>query len=399
MKKILTILVIIVVFAAGLYLAYSFGKRSGEQPEVQEVATQAASAVAPETTPTPSEPEEPQAIPVKVAPVEQRDIKVEQTFYGTAVPYAETNVQGKYGGKIVYLKGKEGDDAKKGELVVRFDDSDTQLQLNQAEANKNSALERVKQAESDFETVKADVERQESLFKDGIVPQKTVDDAKNRLQSAEATLNSAGEGVKQADSQIDLLNNTLKDLRIAAPISGVINEKRYNVNEIYRAGDVIYHLIDIDQVYIEIEVPETYIGQVKEKMEVLVFFDSLAEREFPGTIERIAPKGDPQSRSFLAKAVLKNPERIIKPGMFSRVNVTVKNLPQTLVLDRKALVQEDENFYVIKVVEGQTQKIAVTVSHRDEISAAVVSEALQPGDQIVIDKAGQLKPGDRVDTQ
>ena len=397
MKKTLGIIVlVIIVFAAGLYLAYSFGKKSVEQPSGQDVAVQPT----PESKSTPLQaaatPEEPQAIPVRVAAVEQKEIAVTQTFYGTSVPYDEANVQGKYGGKIVSLKGEEGDDVKKGEVVVRFDDSDTQLQLQQATASKNSALERVNQAQSDFDTIQEDVNRQENLFKEGIVPQKTVDDARNRLQSAQAALNTALEGVKQAESQIDLLNNTLKDLKIAAPISGVIDEKHYNLNEIYRAGDILYHIIDIDRVYVEVEVPETYISQVKEKMEVAVIFDSLVEQEFTGTIERIAPKGDPQSRSFLAKAVVKNAERTIKPGMFARVNVTVKSLPEALVIDRKALLQEGDRFSVFNVVDDQVHKVPVIVKHRDEVSVAVESEGLQSGDHVVVEGVTQLKPDDRV---
>jgi RND family efflux transporter MFP subunit len=392
MKKLLLFVVAAIVFAAGLYGAYQFGKQSGEQPqaEPQQAIEQA------DPTPTP-EVVEPQAVPVRVAVIEQRDITQTQTFYGTAIPYQETNVQGKYGGKIVFLKANEGDDVKKGQTVVRFDDSDTQLQLQQATATKNSALERVKQAESDFETIQADLERQEELFKEGIVPQKTVDDYRNRVQAAQSALNTAREGVNQAESQIDLLNNTLKDLQITAPISGVVDEKRYSVNEIYRAGDVLYHILDIDRVYIEVEVPETYISLIKETLEVSVFFDSLPEQTFSGTIERIAPKGDPQSRSFLAKAVAENRERLIKPGMFARIQIVVKDLPQALVVDRKALVEENGNQHVVKIVDGTAQKIAVSVVHSDETSVALEGEDIQAGDSVVVDKAAQLQSGDRVE--
>ena len=399
-KKILIVVVILLVFAGGLYLVYSFGKKSAEEAVMQETTGQLAKNETSESIPTPSqrveETQAEQEILVKVAEVEQRDISLFQTFYGTAVPYAEANVQGKYGGKIVFLKGKEGDDVKKGEIIVRFDDSDTQLQLQQAIANKNSALEQVNQAQSNFETIQADVERQEKLFKDGIVPQKTVDDARNGLQSAQATLNSARESVKQAEAQIDLLENTLNDFKIAAPISGVIDEKHYNLNEVYRAGEILYHIIDIDKVYLEVEIPETYISQIKEKMDVQVFFDSLEDQEFAGIIDRIIPKGDPQSRNFLAKAIVENPERQIKPSMFSRINVRTKSIPGALIIDNKALIEEGGNFYVFKVVDNQVKKVAVEIKHREDISVAVASDELQPGNQVVVEGTNKLKTDVRI---
>lgn len=393
MKKILVIAVGVIVFAAAIGGAYWFGTQSGQRPSAPPPEAQAGPP--PEAQAGP--PAEPKTITVRAEAVEQRDVSLAQTFYGTAVPYDETNVQGKYGGKIVFLQADEGDDVRRGEVVVRFDDSDTQLQLQQAQANKNSAVERVKQAESEFETVQADLERQEELFKEGIVPEKNVDDARNRLQAAQSALNTAREGVNQAQSQIDLLNNTLNDLQIAAPISGVVDEKRYSVNEIYRAGDVIYRLIDINRVHIEVEVPETYISLVKENMEVAVFFDSLNDREFSGSIERIAPKGDPQSRSFLALAVVGNEERAIKPGMFARIQVPVNDFPQALVVDVKAVVEADGSPYVVKIVDGAAEPIAVTVRHRDETSVIIESEGIQAGDSVVVDKAAQLEAGDRVE--
>ncbi len=399
-KKIFISILIVIVLAGGFYLAYSFGKKSAENTLMEEAAEQAAGQKTPERVLSSSQNVEEtaadQGVPVKVATIEQRDIHVAQTFYGTAVPYAEANVQGKYGGKIVFLKGREGDDVKKGEIVVNFDDSDAQLQVQQALANKNSALEQVNLTQSNFNTVRSDFERQEELFKDGIVSQKTVDDARNRLQTAQAALNSAHETVKQSDSQVDLLNNTLNDFKIAAPISGVIDEKRYNLNEVYRAGDVLFHIVDINTVYVEMEVPETYISQIKEQMNAEVFFDPLEEQTFSGVIDRILPKGDPQSRNFLAKVVVENPERAIKAGMFSRVNVMIKSLPGALVIHENALVQEGEKYYVFKVVESRVKKVAVEVTHRDETTAAVVSDELQADEQVVVEGVDRLKPDDLI---
>lgn len=399
-KKILVSVLVIIVFAGGLYLAYSLGKKAAEQPTGEDTPEQTTVTSTTErvTLPSPSS-EEIQAAqgkPVKVAPVEQRDINITQTFYGTVIPYAEANVQGKYGGKIVFLKGKEGESVEKGDIIVRFDGSDTQLELQRAIAAKNAAIEQVNQAQSNFETIQADVERQKKLFEDGIVPRKTVDDANNQLKTAEATLNSARESVKQAEAQIDLLENTLSDFKIGAPISGVIDLKQYNLHEVYRAGDVIYRIVDIDRVYINVEVPESYISQIREKMNVEVIVDSLDDQIFTGAIDLIVPTGEAQSRTFVAKALVKNPKRNVKPGMFSRVTVSVENIPGALTVDPNALIKEGENYYVFKVVETQVKKIAVDVQYREETMVAVASDQLQPDDQVVVEGIDQLQPDDLV---
>jgi membrane fusion protein (multidrug efflux system) len=143
-------------------------------------------------------------------------------------------------------------------------------------------------------------------------------------------------------------------------------------------------------------VPESYISQIQENMQVQVFFDSLQDREFGGVIERIIPRGDPQSRNFLAKTVVKNPDQKIKPGMFSRVSVEIQRIPEALVLDKKALVKENENSYVFKVVDNQVQKISVTVKYDEGTTLAVTSDELQAGDQVVIEGTHLLKSDVRV---
>ena len=245
-----------------------------------------------------------------------------QVFYGTAVPYAEANVQSKQGGTITLLKGKEGDAVTRGAVIVRFDDRDTQLELQQAIASKNSALQQVNQAQSNFQTIQADLKRYQQLFKDGFVSKQQVDSLQNQLASATSTLNSAKESVTQKDVQVKMIENTLKDFLVKAPISGVIDLKNYNLSEVYQGGGVIYHLIDIEQVYVEVEIPETYLKKVHEGITVSVVFDAVGEQPFGGILETILPSGTADNRSFTAKVLVQNPELSIKPGMFARIEMS-----------------------------------------------------------------------------
>jgi RND family efflux transporter MFP subunit len=389
----------ILVLGLGGSLGYSFGKKSMEksfQPQTTEHAATQGDIQSDQSLQAPQTSQEGQGIPVKVAPVKQEDIHITQTFYGTAVPYAEANVQGKHGGEIVLLKGKEGDFVNKGDVIVEFDDSDLQLEIQQMVTVKNTALQNVNQAQSNFETIRTNATRYEELLKEGFVPKQQVDEVNNQLQSAQAALNTSLEAVKQTEAQIRLLQNKLQDLRITAPIGGIIDEKHYNLHEIYSAGEIIFHLIDIDRVYIEVEIPESYISQIQENMTLQVFFDSLQDQEFSGNIERIVPKGDRQNRNFLAKALVKNPNHVVKPGMFSRVNIEIENIPDALVIPKKLWSREGENYYVFKVVDLTVQKIPVVVRYDEGASTAIFSDDLQAEDQVVIEGTHLLKPDARV---
>ncbi len=275
--------------------------------------------MSPESSDNTQKQPKPQPEPVQATP----SPSVGQTFYGTVVPYNEANIQSKQGGTITMLKAKEGEAIKKGEVLVRFDDSNVRLELERAESSKNSALQQVQQAESNFNTVQTNVERTQRLYDDGLVSKQELDSITNQLESARASLNSVKESVSQAETQISITKNTLKDFQVTASISGIIDAKNYNLGEVYQGGGVIYHVINIDQVYVEVEVPETYLSKIKEKMKVTVTFDALGEQKFSGLVEMILPSGTADNRNFTAKVLVPNSDHAIKSGMFARIELAL----------------------------------------------------------------------------
>ncbi len=384
-KRDLSVVAIVLLLGIGAFTGYSLfasEQNSVKQPEQQAQSIEDIQAA--------------EGKPVRVSQVTQQDITITQTFYGSITPYAEANVQCKFGGTIVMLKGKEGDSVTAGEPVVQFDKKDIELQLQQAQASKNAASEAVNQAESNFATVKKTAERNQELFKGGFIARQSLDEIQNQVQLAQATVASAKEQVKTAEAQIQLLRNSMKDLTMTAPIDGIIDEKHFNVNEIPASGDVIYHVVDIRQVYVDIEVPETHISQIRENMPIDVVIDSLNGQQFSGVVERIIPTGNAANRNFTAKVLVQNADLSIKPGMFARANAKVESFPNALMLDKKALLKELEQYYVFKVTDGQAQKVAVNVKFRDENSVGVLSDELTQADQVVIEGARMLAQNDRV---
>ncbi len=337
-----------------------------------------------------------QGKPVKVAAVMQKAITISKTFYGTMAPYAEAKVQGKYGGKLVLLKAKEGDPVTAGETIVRFDESDARLQLQQAIAAKNAAIQGKVQAESTLQLAQTDLHRYQQLLKDGFVSKQTIDSLRNQVQLAQATLQSAREKITTAEAQIRLLENTLKDLKIAAPISGVVDEKYFNLNEIAKANAEIYHIVDLDRLYAEVEIPELYISRIDEQMDVEINVDSLKGQTFSGTVDRIVPTGNPQSRQFTAKVLVVNPEHAIKPGMFARVSIGLEQIPDAFVLNTKAIVKDENQYHVFKVVGDHVEKVVISIIQQGREQSSVLSDRLIPQDRVVIEGARLLQDNDHI---
>ena len=395
MKKKLVITVIVISFLAMEgYVAYSVGRNNQSELLSQNNSQPIEQQASAQQNQTALKAEE--GVPVKTVRIAAQDIFSTHSFYGSAAPYAEANVQGEYSGKIIALLLKEGDAVKKGSVVVRFDDNDVRLQLAQAQSGKETALQQVNQAQSNLRTVQTDVERQKKLFREGIISKKMFDDAQNQFQSAESGLNSAHEKVKQAEAQLALLENTLKDFTIHAPLNGIVDEKRYNSSEVYQAGDILYHIVDLHKVYIEIEVPERYISQITNGMEVDVTFDSLEGQRFPARITHILPRSDEQNRNFLVKALVENPEGRIKPGMFARVDASLQKFSEAFVVDPKAIIKDSGRYYIFKAVDMNAEKVAVEVKQHEEGSVAIVSEDLRSDDRIVVEGAEQLRANARL---
>jgi RND family efflux transporter MFP subunit len=244
-------------------------------------------------------------------------------FYGTTAPSAEVNVQSQQGGTLIVLNGEEGDFVQKGALLAQFDDSEQQLNLDNARSSRNTALQQVQQAESNLKSTQTNLKRNRQLFKDGLISQQQIDDLENTVESARTSLNNAQESVRQANTQISLLENELKNFSVHAPISGIIDQKNYNLQEIYGGNGVLYHIVNIDEVYVNVDVPETYIKRICEGMEVSVTFNALGDQIFPGILETVLPSGSTTNRTFTAKVRVKSPDQAIKPGMFAAVEMVL----------------------------------------------------------------------------
>jgi membrane fusion protein (multidrug efflux system) len=271
-------------------------------------------------------------------------------------------------GRIVSINFNEGQDVKAGDVLVELDRSVEEAEL--AEAQAQLAL-----AESEYR-------RQQTLRTRNAVSQAALDQAKAALDTGTAA--------------IALAKAKLSKRSLLAPFDARTGLRKVSPGEFVDAGTALVNLEDIDPLKLDFRVPERFLPVVQLGQKIDVAVDAFPGREFEGEVAAIDPQIDEAGRSLVIRAVVKNDDLTLRPGLFARVTLTLETRQDAIWVDEAAIVPMGNQVTVFKVVEGPDGKTAaktqlVKLGMRQPGMVEVV-EGLAPGDRVVT--AGVLKIGD-----
>lgn len=276
----------------------------------------------------------------------------------------EVRVSSLVGGRIAEVLVREGDRVSTGDLLLRFDPADIDLQADQARAGLKAAeaqlamaragarwedikaaKELVNQASAAEASATADLERVKALNSQGAATDKQRDDAQTRHDLAAAQkgqakaqyskaaggarpeeLEMAEAGVEQARAAVNLAEKKLADCQVLAPLDGVVVHRLVEPGEIGGPGGTLFVIQDHSVVRLTVFIPETDLGRVTLGDPVAVSIDSHPDRTFPGRVARIRDEAEftpknVQTKDERVKLVfgieveLDNPDGILKPGL------------------------------------------------------------------------------------
>lgn len=246
------------------------------------------------------------------------------------VEATEVQVASEVGGRILELRVAEGDRVKRGDLVARLDTRDTALQIQRARADRavavaqlrlleaGSRVEDIRQAQAQVDAAEADVtaidadlkaaqldlDRFEALLNANAGSQKQRDDARARVEVARERQRGAKERVRAArevlarlergtrpeeietararvaaaDAQVAILDKSLVDAQVVAPVSGVVTQKLVDEGEIIPRGTPLVIVTDLDNAWANLFVPEPMVPRVKLGQPAMVLTDAGGQR-------------------------------------------------------------------------------------------------------------------------
>ncbi len=350
-----------VMVALGLIATAVGGYWLGQQrgmPTVGPSATGAAPAAAGKGPGGPSA--SPASTVVEAVRVATEPMPQSITAVGSLRSDESITVRPEVAGRISAILFQEGQRVAKGSTLVKLDPA-----INAAE---------VQQARANLTLAKSKFERAVDLSKSNFISGQARDEAENNLRVAEAAL--------------QLTEAKLAKTEIKAPFSGIIGLRVVSVGDYVKEGADIVNLESIDPLKVDFRVPETYLRQVQVGQALQVSLDALPGKTFEGKVFAVNPLVDAAGRAIVIRAIVRNADTSLRPGMFARVRLITRDDKDALVVPEQSIVPLGDEQFVFRVVDGKAARVKVDVGQRRDGKVEVV-RGLAAGDVVVT--SGQLK--------
>jgi len=327
--------------------------------------------------------------PVIVGVATKKTVPVELRAIGNVQPYSTVMVKSKVGGELVRVHFIEGQDVKKGDLLLTVDPRPYEATFKETEANLQRDLARAKNATED-------ARRYESLMQRKVVPTQQYEKIRSDADALEATVLADKAAVENARIQLDYCS-------IRSPIDGRTGSLSVKQGNIIKADDITLVVINqITPIDVSFSIPEQFLPEIRKhsaskKLQVEASFPQSDERPEKGTITFVDNTVDTSTGTIRLKGTFANRERKLWPGQFVNVVLTLTEEPNVIVVPSQAIQTGQEGQYVFVVKPDLTVESRQVVAGRTLNGETVVQKGLQADERVVTDGQLRLYPGARVE--
>lgn len=358
------------------------------------------------------------AVPVEVKKVAQEEFAVQMTLSGRLEAIQQIDVPSKATARIQQLLVKVGEQVQSGQPIAVLDGQELQIQMQKAQASLLSAKAKYTQATegTDVETLaqtansltdlqnkynaaKVDMERSETLFKEGAISTTEVEKARLTLATAstnlenqkqkakqekkgptQAELDSATAQLKQSEADYELSQLNVANLTIKAPIDGMVGSLSVTAGDNVSNNSVVAQIINMSTMKVTAKASEGQVGQYQAGQSVTVKVPS-ANLTVNGRITSVSPMAD-SSKSYPIEIEVANPDMRAKAGMVASIEMK-GNPRKAVVVPREAVITKGQESYVFVVAENKAKQVKVTAGESDGERVEILT-GLQGGEDVVV---------------
>lgn len=213
-----------------------------------------------------------------------------RSYTSTDDSYVDANrvsISTKMLGRVILLAVDEGDTVKKGQLLVRLDDSDLQAQQQQAQAALTLATVSVGLAKSNLDKASDDFQRSTTQYKGGVVSKEQYDHAAKALSAAQAEYQIALAKVQAAKAQLGVVQTSLQNTSVVSPLDGVVAKRWILQGDVVQPGQPIFSIYDVANVWVTANFEETKLAGIRIHAPVEISVDAYPDVQFSGEVFQI----------------------------------------------------------------------------------------------------------------
>jgi len=364
-----------------------------------------------------------EVVPVRAASVQRGTIRSVVSTNGKVEPLQNFEAHTPVGTTVKRVLAREGDQVKKGQLLVQLDDADARSQAARA-------LAQVRSAQADLSAIQSGGNREEVLTNQAQLTKARAEreaaqrnlDALRRLQQSGAA--SPGE-VKEADNQlaradtdVRLLEQKLKDrysqpevarveaqkaeaeaaytaardilsqLNIRAPFDGLVYSLPVRQGNYINPGDLVLQVADLSKVVVRAFVDEPDVGRLALGQKIELTWDAVPGRTWEGTVTNIpaAVKLRGTRNVGETSCVVENSDFKLLPNINVGVTIVVAEHRDVLTVPREAVRQSDGKSFVFEIVKNELKRREVQTSVSN-LTMVEITEGLQDSSLLALNSA------------
>ena len=294
----------------------------------------------------------PPALEVVAEPAARGAIAQTVTAPGKVESVEEAEIASQLVGRVVAVNVKEGDLVKKGDVLVRLDDTDYRARLDSSLARIERLRSAIDQSEKDLEKALRDAAQSGKLSARGFSTPTELADARTTVAKAQAALAMSRQELVESEAMRRTTQQELDRTVIRAPIDGVVSGLNVDVGEVVIAGttnlpgSVLMTVCDLGRMRVRADVDETDIPLVRPRQQAQIYLQAEPLRPVPGGVDLIAPKGKTKGEVISFETLVNvepgrkssDPGPQLRPGMSATVEIEVKRSSDAVGVPAQAVV-------------------------------------------------------------
>lgn len=288
---------------------------------------------------------------------------------GTIRANESVDVTAKIAERVVAIHFQEGEQVRKGEVLVELDQTEVKADLAAAEAAASDSRSQYKRSQELYRT----------------------------RALSEAQLEQLQAALLANEARVEAARARLNDRIIRAPFAGRVGLRNVSVGSLVSPGEVITTLDDLSIVKLDCAVPELFLATLQPGLTIEARSRAFPGEAFEGRVDSVATRVDPATRSIKIRALIDNRDRRLRPGMFMTVKL-VRSEGQALMLPEAAIVSENDRHFVYVIENQRAYQREVTTGRRRPGEVEILA-GLTPHDQVVVEGTLNLREGTLVHVQ